>query len=180
MKMTDQKSPAGKGKPTPKRKVAEKAHTRTIVSDRSKESKKFDRAKVADERRKARDGMMAGEEKYLNIRDKGPQKRLTRDVVDSRFTVGEMVMPSLFLVILVSSVPSQLVQMITLALMWTLFLVMAIDAWFISRKVKKILGARFGEERLERGLAWYAAMRSMQMRPMRIPKPQVKRGTKVS
>ncbi len=178
--MTDQKSPAGKGKPTPKRKVAEKAHTRTIVSDRSKESKKVDRSKLAEERRKAREGMMAGEERYLNIRDKGPQKRLTRDLVDSRFTVGELVMPSLFLVILVSSVPSQTVQLITLALMWTLFLVMAIDAWFIARKVKRVVGARYGDAKLERGLSWYAAMRSMQMRPMRIPKPQVKRGAKVS
>jgi hypothetical protein len=180
MKMTDAKSPAGKGKPTPKRKDAEKAHTRTIVSDRSKDAKKLDRAKLADERRRAREGMMAGEERYLNIRDKGPQKRLTRDIVDSRFTVGELVMPSLFIVILVSSVPSQQIQLITLALMWTLFLVMAIDAWLIARKVKKIVGGKFGEDRIERGLSWYAAMRSMQMRPMRIPKPQVKRGSKVS
>ena len=29
---------------------------------------------------------------------------------------------------------------------------------------------------MERGLGWYAAMRSLQMRFMRLPKPQVKRG----
>lgn len=170
----------GKGKPTPKRKEAEKAHTRTIVSDRTKEARKAERDRVAEERRVARVGMMAGEERYLSLRDRGPQKKLTRDVVDSRFTVGELVMPSLFLVILVSSVPSQQIQLITLALMWTLFLVMAIDGWFIARKVKKIVGARYGVDKLDRGLGWYAAMRSMQMRPMRVPKPQVKRGTKIS
>ena len=177
--MTEENRTAGKGKPTPTRKAAEKANTHTIVSDRTKEARKADRAKIAEERRVAKIGMMAGEEKYLTARDRGPQKKLTRDLVDSRFTVGELVMPALFLVILVSSIQSELIQLVTLALMWTLFLVMAIDGWLISRKVKKVVGARFGEAKLERGLGWYAAMRSMQMRPLRIPKPQVKRGTKI-
>jgi hypothetical protein len=178
--MSDEKTTTGKGRPTPKRKAAEKAHSRGIVSDRSKEAKRADRAKIAEERKVAREGMLRGEERYLTARDRGPQKRLARDVVDSRFTIGELVMPTLFLVILVSSVPNEAVQLATLLAMWSLFLLMAIDAWLLGRKVKKVVAARFGTDRLEGGLAWYSAMRSMQMRPMRIPKPQVKRGTKVS
>ncbi|MEN9752327.1 MAG: hypothetical protein RL670_18 [Actinomycetota bacterium] len=177
--MTEEKA-TGKGRPTPSRKTAEKAHNRSIVSDRSKESRKADRSKIAEERRVARAGMMAGEERYLTARDRGPQKRLARDVVDSRFTVGELVMPALFVVILASASPDQNVQLLTLVGMWTLFLAMAIDAWLLGRKVKKVVSARYGADRLERGLVWYSAMRSMQMRSMRIPKAQVKRGTKVS
>jgi hypothetical protein len=33
-------------------------------------------------------------------------------------------------------------------------------------------------DKVEKGLRWYAAMRSIQMRGMRLPKPQVKRGNK--
>jgi hypothetical protein len=36
---------------------------------------------------------------------------------------------------------------------------------------------RYGESNLDRGIKMYVALRSMQMRPMRLPKPQVKRGT---
>ena len=33
-------------------------------------------------------------------------------------------------------------------------------------RVKRKVAARFGQERMERGLGWYAAMRSLQMRFM--------------
>ncbi|HBR88729.1 MAG TPA: DUF3043 domain-containing protein, partial [Microbacterium sp.] len=36
--------------------------------------------------------------------------------------------------------------------------------------------AKFGEDRLEKGLGWYGAMRIVQMRFLRLPKPQVTRG----
>ena len=48
------------------------------------------------------------------------------------------------------------------------------DAETIAR-VKKLATAKFGD-RTEKGLRWYAAMRTVQMRFMRLPKPQVKRG----
>ena len=35
---------------------------------------------------------------------------------------------------------------------------------------------KFGEGKVEKGLGWYAAMRTVQMRFLRLPKPQVKRG----
>ena len=46
----------------------------------------------------------------------------------------------------------------------------------LSMRVKKKVGDKFGVDKREKGLGWYAAMRSMQMRFMRLPKPQVKRG----
>jgi hypothetical protein len=43
-------------------------------------------------------------------------------------------------------------------------------------RVKQAARKKFGEERTEKGLGWYGAMRIIQMRFMRLPKPQVKRG----
>ena len=63
--------------------------------------------------------------------------------------------------------------------MWLLFVAIAIDAYFAGRRAYRKVAAKYGEDKVERGIRWYAAMRSTQMRPMRLPKPQVKRGTKV-
>ncbi|MDP4633398.1 MAG: DUF3043 domain-containing protein, partial [Pontimonas sp.] len=42
------------------------------------------------------------------------------------------------------------------------------------------LRAKYGEEKVENGVRWYAAMRALQMRGLRLPKAQVKRGEKPS
>jgi hypothetical protein len=42
-------------------------------------------------------------------------------------------------------------------------------------RVKRAARAKWGDK-TEKGLGWYAAMRSIQMRFLRLPKPQVKRG----
>ena len=44
-----------------------------------------------------------------------------------------------------------------------------------SIRVKQAARKKFGAERVEKGLGWYAAMRSIQMRFLRLPKPQVAR-----
>lgn len=169
----------GKGRATPSRKAQEAARVKLVVGNKDPEVRKAEKAKLVEERRKAREGMMRGEEKYLSARDKGPQRRLARDLVDSRFTVGELVMPSLFIVILISAVDDFTVQLVALITMWVLFLAIAVDATLISRRVNKVLVAKYGAEKVDRGVRWYAASRSIQMRALRIPKPQVKRGTKV-
>lgn len=180
MANSTEKPAAGKGRPTPSRKTQEAARVKPVVGSKDPEQIKAAKAKAVEERRRAREGMMRGEEKYLTIRDKGPQRRLARDFVDSRFTVGELVLPALFVVILISAIDNFMVQLIALLAMWVLFLAIAIDGFIIGYRLNKILIAKYGASKVERGVRWYAAMRSVQMRPLRIPKPQVKRGTKVS
>ena len=177
--MTDKTPAAGKGRPTPARKQQEAANRKPLVGDKSPEAVKAARAAAAAERKKAREGMMRGEERYLTVRDKGPQRRLARDIVDSRFTAGQLVMPALFVMIIISYAGNVAVQVYTLLGMWILFFVIAVDAFFIGRRVERVIEAKYGKGKLERGVRWYAAMRSIQMRPMRLPKPQVKRGDKV-
>lgn len=175
----NEKSPQGKGRPTPPRKEQERARKKPLVGDRSKEAIKADREKVRAARQVAREGMMAGEERYLGPRDKGPQRRYARDVVDARFTAGELVLPMLFIVVFMTFIDSLLLQVVALFAMWGLFGIVAIDAAIVGRVAKRRVGAKFGTDNVEQGIAWYSAMRSIQMRALRIPKPQVARFTKL-
>lgn len=172
---------AGKGKATPSRKAQEAAGRRPLVGDRSPEARKAQRAHYQAERLKQRTGMMAGEERYLTARDRGPQRRMARDIVDSRFTVGELVLPSMFVVMLVSLLQDVAPEIVVWAVlfMWALFIGIAVDGILIGRKVQKRLAEKFGAAKVERGVRWYAAMRAIQMRAMRLPKPQVRRGDKI-
>ena len=131
---------------------------------------------MAEAREKARIGMAAGDEKYLPVRDKGPQKRFVRDYVDARTGVGEFMIPVMFLVIIVTLIPDPTVSTIALLVLWLFFLLAVIDSIILGFLVRKKLRAKFGEDRVESRVRWYAAMRALQLRLMRLPKPQVKRG----
>lgn len=172
---------SGKGKATPKRKEAEAKNIRPLVAGKVTDpaAKKAAKAALAEERFKARQGMAEGDERYLSSRDKGPQRRLARSIVDSRFTVGELLLPVMGVVLILSVVfpttgDEQIVQLGLLvnlsmiAVMWSLFLAIVIDAWLLGRKVTKQATAKFGSA--EKGLALYAGLRSTQLRFMRLPK----------
>ena len=167
---------SGKGRATPTRREREAANLRPLVSNDRKAAAKASRAKMAEAREKARIGMAAGEEKYLPVRDKGPQRRWIRDYVDARFSVGEVLIPVMFLVIVLTFINDERVQLIGIFGLWLFFLVAVIDGVILGLIVNRRLAARFGADKLQRGNRWYAAMRAMQLRIMRLPKPQVKRG----
>ncbi len=123
-----------------------------------------------------RQAMDTGDEKFLPLRDKGPQKRFARDYVDARFSLGEYLMfGALVFVIISLVVPSTSEQMIyVLGGFWVMFLAVFVDVFILSRKLRKRLAEKFGE--VERGAVWYGSMRSLQFRKLRLPKPLVKRG----
>jgi hypothetical protein len=150
-----------------------------LVGDRSKEARRAEKEKVRIQRQQIREGMMAGDERYLSARDKGPQRRYARDLVDARFTAGELVLPMLFIVVFMTFIDSFLLQVIALFAMWGLFGIVALDATLVAKSTKKKVALKFGQENLEQGISWYAAMRSIQMRSLRIPKPQVARFQKL-
>jgi hypothetical protein len=110
------------------------------------------------------------------VRDKGPQRRWIRDYVDARFSVGEVLIPVMFIVIVLTFINDERVQLIGIAGLWLFFLVAVIDGIILGFIVNRRLTAKFGADKLQRGNRWYAAMRAMQLRVMRLPKPQVKRG----
>ncbi|MEE2523322.1 DUF3043 domain-containing protein [Pseudarthrobacter sp. J75] len=169
-------TPLGKGAPTPKRKAQEAARRRPLVPEDRKASKAAERAAVQEQRLKMRRALDTGDEKYLPLRDKGPQKRYARDYVDARFSLGEFLMfGALVFVIISLLVPAASDMMIyVLGGFWVMFLAVFVDVFILSRQLRKRLTAKFGE--VERGTVWYGAMRSLQFRKLRLPKPLVSRG----
>jgi len=51
-----------------------------------------------------------------------------------------------------------------------------VDIVLLARRLKKLLTAKFGAQKVVRGTLMYGVMRAFQMRRMRLPKPQVQRG----
>jgi hypothetical protein len=141
----------------------------------TKEAKARARAELSQQRDKARAGMAAGDERYLTARDKGPQRRWVRDWVDSGWHLGEAVMPAMVLVIVMTFIPIVALQYYSFLGLWVFIFLVIGDMVLTSIRVKRLAKAKWGDK-VEKGLGWYAAMRSIQMRFLRLPKPQVKRG----
>jgi hypothetical protein len=167
---------AGKGRPTPKRKEREAANLRPLVGSDRKEANKAAKAKYNEARDRARIGMANGEEKFLPARDKGPQKRFIRDFVDARFSIGELMIPVMLVIIILTLVDNYEVQIISILGLWGFFILAVLDCVLAGFQVGRRLDAKFGKENVQKGYRWYTAMRCLQLRRMRLPKPQVKRG----
>ena len=165
----------GKGRPTPSRKQAEAANARPIVGSKDKAMIQQQRMQARESRERARVGMMQGDERFLTARDRGPQRRYVRDYVDARWSVGEMLIPMMVVVLIMTFLPG-VFAVISLVVIWVFVGLAVIDAIFLGMRLKRLLGAKFGEDKVQSGFRWYAAMRAFQFRPLRIPKPQVKRG----
>ncbi|WP_353114119.1 DUF3043 domain-containing protein [Microbacterium sp.] len=165
----------GKGRRTPTRAEQEAARRRPLVAD-TKEARAAAKADLQARRERARIGMERGDDKYLPARDKGPQRRWVRDYVDAGWHISEWVMLMMILVIVAALVPIPTLQFGSMVALWIFMLIAILDMVLLGWRVKRKAAAKFGAERRERGLGWYAAMRALQMRFMRLPKPQVKRG----
>ena len=81
-------------------------------------------------------------------------------------------------VLIITSLFSDVVPIVTMigfVALWAFFILAIIDVVIVGFLLNRKLAAKFGADRVEK-VRWYAAMRAMQLRPMRLPKPQVKRG----
>jgi hypothetical protein len=129
-----------------------------------------------------REKMMSGDEAFLLPRDKGPVKRYVRDVVDSRRNVLGLFMPLAFgLVFIMLAVPTPQMNALASIVMLALVSVMIVDAVILGRKVNRLVDEKFPKH-TETGwrLGFYSASRASQLRRMRAPRPQVKRGEPVA
>lgn len=167
---------APKGRPTPKRSEAQtqRRSVATTPTNR-KEAAKHQR----EERRRAlerqRQALAGGDERYLPARDRGPVRRFARNWVDSRFNVAEFFLPLAVVILVLSVVRVPAIQSVALLLWLIVIVLIVLDAAVSGFRLKKRLAERFPNENT-RGAVAYALMRSLQMRRLRLPKPQVKRG----
>ena len=167
---------AGKGRPTPSRKEAEAARRDRAKPPMDKKSAaRADRDSARVDRLKQREAMFKGDEAALGPRDKGPVRRFARAYVDSRYTLGEYMLPFVVVFLVLSFVPSVAVRGYAILTFYAFMVLLAITTIILARRVAKEAAVRYPNEDTK-GLAIYAAMRSMQLRRMRLPRPQVARG----
>ncbi|MPY54032.1 DUF3043 domain-containing protein [Streptomyces acidicola] len=167
---------APKGRPTPKRSEAQSqrrsvANTPTTRKEASKRARDERRAALE----KQRQALAGGDERYLPVRDKGPVRKFARDFVDSRFSIAEFFLPLAVIILVLSMVRVASLQNIALLLWLFVIVLIVVDSIWIGFRLKKQLTERFPDQN-RRGAVAYALMRTLQMRRLRLPKPQVKRG----
>ncbi|WP_299530883.1 DUF3043 domain-containing protein [uncultured Streptomyces sp.] len=167
---------APKGRPTPKRNEAQTQRRRASTGpvDRKEAAKRQREARRVDLARQ-REAMASGDERYLPVRDKGPVRRYVRDFVDSRFCIAEWFLPLAVVILILSVIQIRNIQNISLLLWLGVIVLIVLDSIGIAFRLRKQLAARFPDTP-KRGAVAYGLMRTLQMRRLRLPKPQVKRG----
>jgi hypothetical protein len=156
-----------KGRPTPSRKEAEDARrnrvTRTLT-------KKEARAENTRQNRVER-------AKSMSARESVPEKALMRDYVDSRFSIGEFLLPALVIILaltfLSTAVPR--IALISTIAMYAFILLVLFDCFLMWRGFKKVLAERLPKAS-PKGLLMYGMNRSIQIRRFRMPAARIKRG----
>jgi hypothetical protein len=167
------------GQVTPKRGSNARRVTEAAPTNRREAYRQTrDRNKV--ERAEAAAGMRAGDERYLLARDRGPERSLIRDIVDSRRTVGSWFFGGALIVLVGSTVNVPAIQLAS-NLLWALLAIgVVIDSVLIARKSKRLVKERFPKTDQRLGsLQIYGVMRALTFRRMRTPKPKVELGTKI-
>jgi Protein of unknown function (DUF3043) len=168
--------PGAKGRPTPRRREAEQRRKEQLRAPRDRRSAaKQQRELARAERLKQREALISGDERHLPPRDRGPVRRLARNVVDSRLTAAEFFLPLAILIFLSGLVPIPEVIVGGQLLFLVLIAVIVVDTSLLIRTLKRTIAKRYPNEST-RGVTFYAIMRAMQIRRLRLPKPQVKRG----
>lgn len=185
---------APKGRVTPKRRDVE-AHRRGPVPPpprtqrealkRSRELRpKLSREERSKDQSERRERMMAGDERYLMPKDRGPVKAFVRDVIDSRRNLMGLFMPlailvlaSYFLQIVVPTLPVQ--EYVMLACL-VFLLAMVVEAIMLGRLAGRLAQTKFPKEHVgTAGIIWYTFTRASQVRRLRVPRPRVRPGDTV-
>ena len=168
--------PGGKGRPTPKRRDAERRNRQPITAPRTrKEAYRQVRERQAAERQKVKAGMARGDDRYLPKRDQGPVRGLARDYVDSRRTVGEFFMYIALAALLVNLAAPLTIGPYMYILFLAMFVAIITESVYLSTRVKRLVRERFPDESGQ-GIGLYAVMRSWQIRRFRMPQPRLKPG----
>lgn len=178
-----------KGKATPKRPrqgkarppvnpplTHKEARKQAKTSKLSKEQKVQAKQDLRAERARIAEGQWKGDplyDKYHLPRDRGPERLLARDIVDSRRTVAQYFFAmTMALLLALNMFPA---YGAVLMLVWVaMMLGFAVDAYFLCRKVGRLIWARFPKTKQRKaGLYWYVIQRAIMFRSMRTPRPRM-------
>ncbi len=126
--------------------------------------------------------MDSGDERYLMARDKGPERALVRDMIDSKRYMNNYVMPFavvLLILMMLTNGNPQLANLVSLIAM-SIMLVFIAEAVTFGRKASKAVKEKFpATNQGGLSLGFYAFGRASQPRRWRTPKPRVNIGDTV-
>jgi len=164
-----------KGRPTPSRREAEAAaKARARGPQDKKEAARLQRQRRSEGTARTREAMRSGDERFLPARDKGPVRRFVRDWIDARLCMAEMLLPLLILIM----VGQTLSQSLANGLWSATIILVALDTSLVVFRLRRELRRRFPDTSTK-GAVGYGVLRSLQLRWIRMPKPQVKLGAKL-
>jgi DUF3043 family protein len=172
----------GKGRPTPKRAEAQgrRPGPPPPPPTTRKEAYARTRQQQAQRRTDTRAGLARGDDSSLPARDRGPVRRLVRDVVDSRRNAGSFFLPVAALVLAGYFIPNPAVQNYTVFVWFLFFLVIIVDSVFLGRRISRAVRRRFPDQpHRMKGLVWYGVSRATMIRRWRFPKPGIALGAEV-
>ncbi|MPY82698.1 MAG: DUF3043 domain-containing protein [Actinophytocola sp.] len=181
-----------KGRATPSRRDAESRRrgpvapppkTTREAMKRSREVRKSNPTSKEDRKammRERRERMMAGDDRYLLPRDRGPVKAFVRDCIDARHNLLGLFMPLAILVFISLLVPNMEVQRWATLITMAMLAAMVIEGFYNGRRIAQLARENFPKEDIKnRTIIWYAFIRASQIRRLRVPKPRVKPGDPV-
>jgi Protein of unknown function (DUF3043) len=126
---------------------------------------------------KQREAMMRGDERALLPRDRGPERALVRDMVDSRRNASSYFFIGLLFVLILSTVSIPVLRFAGNVLFVFMVLTVLIDGVLLSRLIKRTVTERLPKATPAwRSLYFYGIMRATSFRRMRVPRPRLKVG----
>jgi Protein of unknown function (DUF3043) len=170
----------GKGRPTPKRREAEKGRRRAVTAPANrKEAYKATRERQRSDRVHQMAALKAGDERNLPLRDRGPVRKYARDLVDSRRSVAEFFLPFALVILVLSFAPNNGWRTIGSTLWLVLVVLIIVDSVVMAMRLRRGLRKNFPDQPT-RGVLPYTLMRSMQIRRFRLPPPRLRAGRRRS
>jgi hypothetical protein len=162
---------SGKGRPTPKRSEASARRQGPPPPPPTsrKEAYRRMRKNQAANRGQNRLAAARGDDSALPARDRGPVRKLVRDVVDSRRNLGSLFLFVAAIALVGTVVPNLVLRAYTSYLLTLFFVVFVVDSLVLSRKIKRAIAERYPNES-PKGAAWYGITRSTMIRRWRFPK----------
>jgi cobalamin biosynthesis Mg chelatase CobN len=173
----------GKGRPTPKRSEANKGRYQSITGSRSSSRSSSSSGSSGSssssgsrtDRSRRYEAMKRGEDWALNARDKGPEKKLVRNYIDSKRRISEYYMYALIVLLVALFARNKTISDYISPLVIVLIVLVVIDGLMIRNGIRKLIAARLPGSST-RGLTIYGLMRALQIRRFRVPSPQVNPG----
>ncbi|MFP5370266.1 MAG: DUF3043 domain-containing protein [Actinomycetes bacterium] len=173
---------SGKGRPTPKRSEAQGRRQGPPPPPPTTRREAYTRmrAQQAASRAETRLGAARGDDSFLPARDRGPVRKLVRDIVDARWNVGSLFLATAAVALVGTFVPSLLLRNLASYLLFGFFLLLIVDSVVLGRRIKRTLAERYPDgEQSTRGAVWYGVTRATMIRRWRFPKPDVPLGARV-